>query len=149
MPKTKTLLISLAFLGLVGCATQRPQMPDDHYSGFAGRWVAVNYCAYKGWMDPSTAALGKTYVNYDVSTWTYDQSRLNTRVSFLQGEATKLSQGDCNRLAVAIQGRKQQVDRQNATTEIQHQTTQEILNTTRPTQTYCNRIGTQVLCNSF
>lgn len=150
MLNAKPILISLAFIGLTGCATpKKPEMPESHYTTFAGRWLMVNYCSWKGWMDADTAARGRTYIESDVATWTHDSVRLNQIIKSLEPETSKARQGDCNLLTASIQQRKQQIENNNATAAMQQQEAQNMINATRPTHTYCNRIGTQVLCNSF
>jgi hypothetical protein len=146
----KSLLI-VAGLALIvaGCATHRPPMPEDHYMGFAGKWLVVDYCTWKGWMDTGIAAKGRQYINADISTWTYDLEKLKGHVISLKSEAEKLNQGDCRRMESSIQERAHQIDNQNATTAIQQQEAQNMINSTKTTQTYCNKIGTQVFCNSF
>lgn len=144
-------LISVVLSGLIlaGCASQRPPMPDENYVTFAGRWLMVDYCAWKGWMDVESAAKGRRYINNDIATWTYDPERLKSQVGTLQPETSKVSQGDCRRMAVSIQERSQQIANQNARADMQQREAQNMINATKPTNTYCNKIGTQVLCNSF
>lgn len=136
-------------LTLVGCATQRPQMPDQNYVTLAGRWLMVDYCAWKGWMDVESAAKGRRYITNDITSWTYDANRFKSQVDELKPETEKVTQGDCRRMAVSIQERSQQIDNRNASNVIQQQEAQNMINATKSTKTYCNKIGTQVLCNSF
>lgn len=135
-------------LTLVGCATQRPQMPEERYYGFARTWASIGYCANQGWIDPDTAARGRTYVGSAVDTYTFDRTRMATAIADI-GKTLPPSQENCRALAVDIQARKQQIDNQNANAAIQQKSAQDMINATRSTQSYCNKIGTQVFCNSF
>ena len=148
MPMRKTLLISLVFLGLVGCATQRPQMPDGRYSGFARAWAAVGYCNNKGWIDADTAARGRTYVSSAMNTHTFDHSRMAAEIVDM-GKTPPPSQEDCRALAMGIQTRKQQIEVHNAAVAQEAKEIQNAINATRPTQTFCNKVGDQLLCNSY
>jgi hypothetical protein len=144
-----TLLISLGFLTTMGCATQRPQMPDEKYVTFANAWNIVGYCAYKGWMDADTAARGKTYISSAINTYAYSQEDM---VDTIKGGASRLkdvSMETCRMVAVDIQTRKQQIANQNIQADIQQREIQNMINSTKSTNVYCNKIGTQVLCNSF
>lgn len=145
----KKILVSLvAGLILAGCATQRPVMPDEKYQSFASGWAAVGWCSNQGWIDADTAALGRNYIGNAVSTYTFDRDRMASSIAAV-GKTTPPSIENCRELAVTIRARKQQIDNQNATLAIQQKATQEMINSTKSTQTYCNKIGTQVLCNSF
>jgi hypothetical protein len=151
-PEMKSILCAVfAGLILMGCAAQRPQLPDDQYFGFARTWHTIGWCAYKGWMDPATAASGKSYVSATINKYSFDRERLaqEDKSSVIAQSLNELTEGDCRNIAVSIQTRKQQIDNQNATTAMQQQAAQEMINSTKSTQTYCNKIGTQVLCNSY
>lgn len=143
------IVLSLLVIGLVaGCATQRPQMPDDRYQGFARTWATITHCNAKGWIDADTAARGRTYVGSAVNSYTFDEAKMRQTIASL-GENSPPSQEVCRDLAMNIQARKQQIDVQNSTAEMQQRESQNTINAARPTQTYCNKVGTQVLCNSY
>ncbi len=150
MTKLRWIILGLV-IGFGGCATQKPQMPDSQYYGFAKAWHTIGWCAYKGWMDADTAARGKTYVATTMNQYSFDRERMDreSRSSTVAAALDQVTEGDCRNAAVSIQGRKQQIDNQNATAAIQQQETQNMINATKSTKTYCNKIGTQVLCNSF
>lgn len=144
------IAFGLLVIGVIaGCATQRPQMPLSYYEGFAGKWLVTDYCNWKGWMSPDVAARGHLYINSDISTWTYDASLLKNTMEDLRGRTQDLNQGDCRRMAASIEERKQKIDIHNTAVAQEERAAQNTLNATRPTQTYCNRIGNQVFCNSF
>ena len=144
----KTVIAALTGLVLAGCATQKPQMPDEKYQAFARGWSAIGYCNNKGWIDADTAARGRTYVGSAVDTYTFDRARMGVTIAEV-GKSAPPSQESCRELAMTIQARKQQIDNQNANMAIQQQSVQNMINATKSTNTYCNKIGTQVLCNSF
>lgn len=146
MNKLMTALILASVLA--GCATAKPQMPDEKYQAFTKGWVSISQCIRNGWIDADTGARGRTYIMGAANTYQYDTDKF--KESELQArQSISVNQSDCRELAVAIQARKQQIDNQNATAEIQQRETQNMVNATKPTNTYCNKIGTQVLCSSF
>ena len=147
----KLLCVMLSGLILVGCATQRPSLPEDQYFAFAKAWHSVGWCAYKGWMDSETAARGKTYISANLNRYSYDQSRLaqEDKSQSIAQALDGMTEGDCRNIAVNVQARKQQIQNQNVQADMQNQEAQSMLRATKPTQTYCNKIGTQLLCNSY
>lgn len=138
-------------LVLSGCATTKPELPDAQYYGFARAWHTVGWCAHNGWMDPATAASGKTYISTTINGYSYSQDKLAQldKSPDLTKTISEIKESDCRDAAVSIQARKQQIENQNDTARIQSQNIQNIINATKPTSTYCNKIGTQVFCNSF
>lgn len=147
----KLMVSVMAGLILAGCATQKPQMAESQYFGFAKAWHTIGWCAYKGWMDVNTAARGKTYVTTTMNQYSFDRQRMDqeSRSPAVAAALDQVTEGDCRNAAVSIHTRKQQIDNQNATAEIQQREAQNMIKATKPTNTYCNKIGTQVLCNSF
>ena len=147
MSKLITALILVSVLA--GCATQRPPMPEDKYAGFARGWAALHHCSMDGMIDADAAARGRTYMVSTMNTYSFDGKRLDAETYQAIQSGNKPSVQDCRSLNVSIQGRKQQIENQNAQAAMQQQEAQNMLRATKPTQTYCNKIGTQVLCNSF
>lgn len=144
----KTVIAALTGLVLAGCATQKPQMPEDKYQSLVRGWIGISECIRSGWIDADTGARGRSYVIAAANTYQYDSVKFKEIEQQMRG-TLNISQTDCREIAVSIQSRKQQIDNQNATAEMQRQEVQSIINNTKSTQTYCNKIGTQVLCNSF
>ena len=144
----KHIGVIICGLVLAGCATQKPQMPEDKYQSLVRGWIGISECIRSGWIDADTGARGRSYVIAAANTYQYDSVKFKEIEQRMRG-TLNISQTDCREIAVSIQSRKQQIDNQNATAEIQKQEIQNIINSTKSTQTYCNRIGTQVLCNSF
>lgn len=140
------VLISLVF---VGCATQRPQMTEEMYSSFGKGWALLHHCSAEGLLDASDAARGRTYMVATMNNYLFEGSRIDAEAYQHIQSNSKPSIQDCRNLNVSIQGRRQQIENHNAQTAMQQQEAQSMINATKSTQTYCNRIGTQVLCNSF
>ena len=147
----KLMVSVMAGLILVGCASQKSQMAESQYFGFAKAWHTIGWCTYKGGMDVDTAARGKPYVTTTMNQYSFERQRMNqeSRSPAVAAALDQVTEGDCRNAAVSVASRKQQIENQNATAEIQQRETQNMINATKPTNTYCNKIGTQVLCNSF
>ena len=143
-------IIGAAVCGLLlaGCATQKPQMPDEKYVPLVRGWIGVSECIRSGGIDADTGARGRAYIIAEANQYQHNPVRFKEIEQQMRGSFSLTSQ-DCREMAAVIQSRKQQIDNQNASAEIQRREVQNILNTTKPTQAYCNKIGTQVLCNSF
>lgn len=145
----KLICVMLSGLILAGCATQRPPMPDEKYGAFAHGWAILHHCSIDGNINSDTAARGRTYMVSTMNAYSFDGKRLDAEAYQAIQTGNKPSMQECRLLDISIQGRKQQIENQNAQAAMQQQETQNMIRATKPTQTYCNKIGTQVLCNSF
>lgn len=146
MNKLMGVLISLV---LAGCAAQKPQMSVDQYEMFAKGWAYLHHCNANGFIDPATTARGRTYAVSSMNRYSFDGALMDGKARDQINYGTRPSQQECRSLASSIEGRKQQIDNQNATAEMQQREAQNMINATKPINTYCNKIGTQVLCNSY
>lgn len=147
MSKLMTTLILASVLA--GCATAKPQMPDENYGRFARGWAGIHHCNAAGNIDPEVTALARTYIVSSLNPYSYDRVRIETEARQQAESSARPTIQECRELAAMVYSRKQQIDNQNATAAIQQREAQSMINATKPTNTYCNKIGTQVLCNSF
>lgn len=143
-------LLCAAVTGLVlaGCASTKPVMQDSEYTRYTKLWLVVDYCNHQGWIDPETAARGKRYVTADIQRYSFDSDRFNREVRWLSQNNPMPVEQDCRKAAMSIHERKQYIDIANQNAAEQQQAIQNVINN-RPVQTYCNKIGNQVLCNSY
>lgn len=139
----------VATVGLVGCATQRPQMPGDRYATYAQGWALLHHCNREGWLDADATARGRSYAVASMNQFLFDSKRIDAESLQQIRYGNRPNQATCKELAISIQQRKQQIDSHNAQVTQQEQAIQNSLNNTKATQTYCNKIGNQVMCNSF
>lgn len=144
MSKLMTTLILASVL--VGCATQKPQMPEDKYAGFARGWAVVHLCASSERMATSDAASGHQYLVYAMNAYSFDGARMDSEAKYQIQNGINPTDEACRLSAVAIQSKKQQIE---SNTVASNQQQQPGININKPTNTYCNKIGTQVLCSSF
>lgn len=127
-------------IGLVGCASTKTEMTADDYAQFAKQDLAINKCVEKGLMPPDIGSMGFRFMSNELQRRTYDSRLLQREKMFWSERAPDITSGDCNRIAMQIH----QINR----------TGQEVTPTYVPTinpmtHTFCNKIGTQILCNSF
>lgn len=144
----KHIGVIICGLFLAGCATQRPPLPESRYADISRGWITLTECIDTGRIDAATGARGKAYSISTINGYQHNPDKLrNTEISMRN--SLTVSDADCRGLAMAIEYRKQQIENQNDAMAFQRQEIQNSINSTKPTQTYCNKIGTQVLCNSF
>ena len=141
--------VILCWLSLAGCATQRPPLPESRYASFAKGWAGIYHCNTSGNITPEVVSLARAYIVDSLSPYIYDRARIEAEAAQQVKYGTPPSLQDCRELAATVYTRKQQIDNQNAPAALQQKSTQDMINATKSTQTYCNKIGTQILCNSF
>lgn len=144
-------LCGLSVLGVVvlfgGCATPAP-LSEDGYERTAIMYAGSYRCGVQGFIAPDNAALGMQYSRSGLTGWTYDSAKLEQRVQVLKQRSNWPSKEECNELAMTIHTRKQQINVNNQNAKADQDSINQAINN-RPTQTYCNKIGSQLLCNSY
>lgn len=150
MKTFRTLAYSAGIALLTGCAAApKPTMTDGDYIQIAGRWVGIQKCGQLGLLDPDSASRGMQYQVNIASLYTFDRPRLEALIRQYQGEFDP-TPTMCNSAAMAIAGTKRQEAQSAAAAQASRQEWQDINNNrNKPTQTYCNKIGSQVLCNTY
>ncbi len=142
------LPMALVLVVLTGCATTKPDMSSNDYAKYSRSWVAVHSCNTQGFIDSGTAATGLRYVQSNINQFTFNPDTLKENMDWLVANNKTTSETDCRKLALTIQQRKQQIELNNSNASSQQQALQD-LNNKRSKQTYCNKIGTQVLCTTY
>lgn len=146
MNRVRKTLLGVMGLVLVGCAsTPKPEMSDVGYGNYAKTWLGVDYCNWKGWIASDTAATGKRFIEQQVQRYSFDNTRFNKEVKWLSDNEIKPSKEDCNRLAMSINERKQQITTNNQVIR----ESEELINSVKSQNTYCNRVSSQTFCNTF
>lgn len=141
----------LSCLLLTGCATaQKQAMPEQGYQQIPVMLVGIHRCAEQGMLSPSLAAFGNTYLRQQAGMWEVDMQRWTERINHLQSIDAP-DQKNCNGLAVALEGFKQQTEQQQANARYQQEEAQRLADKMAAPagRTYCNNIGGYVLCNNY
>lgn len=144
----KKVLVLL--LVLTGCASSPKPMPETGYQQLPLMLVAAQRCAQQGMLSPSLAAFGNTYLRQQAGIWEVDMDRWNERINHLQSSPAP-NQANCNGLAIALEGFKQQAKQQQADDQYQREEVQRLADKMAAPagRTFCNNIGGYVLCNSY
>ncbi|WP_185754734.1 MULTISPECIES: hypothetical protein [Pseudomonas] len=150
MNKGLMLSISIAAL-LSGCATTpKPIMPNSVYDDFARGYAVVQICGISGQMSPDTALWAKRMLNSRAGSYSFDPAFLESRYQAIYHPGLTTPPAEvCNQYAMASEEYKQVVQANNAQVEANTRAIQTQIQNNRPVNTYCNKIGTQTLCNSY
>ena len=144
------LPMSLVLSLLVGCATQpKPEMSSEDYTKFSKTWIGIHLCNNKGWISPDIAAKGKRFATGILNQYSYTVDRIDQGIRNQEAQGYSPTQGDCNELAMLIAEKDQQIAIHNQQVDNNHVANQEYINSTKLKNTYCNKIGTQVFCNTY
>ena len=141
----KHIGVIICGLFLAGCATQRPQMDEATFTSFSRGWAVVHQCYSLNYIDVDMAAHARRQVNATMNRYEYDPAKITTQANWFVRYGNPPSQEDCQKLALVVRTKQQQIAESNA----QASTYSAPIIVNQPSSTYCNKIGTQVFCNSF
>ena len=144
----RVLTIILVSVVLTACAaTPKPELPDSDYQPVANDFVTIDKCNAKGYMPVDTAASGLLYLNRKLERYSFNRDKL---LSTPASNTLSINKEYCNKIALIIQSEKQRLDRINQANSIVDTQEQGFLNGTINQQrsTYCNHIGSQILCTT-
>lgn len=145
----KIYFIVLIGLFLSGCATHKPPLADNQYTAFATQLMSIQKCVADGYMTPDVGARGQQYSMANLNTWQFDQNYFLNRAKQIESSINP-SQADCNTMAMNIVQIKNQIDAQNEQAQRDAAAWQNMQNTLNQNKTtYCNKIGTQTICNTY
>jgi hypothetical protein len=145
----KQVIVALMIAtGLVGCATQRPLMPDDNYAKFVTRVMGLQDCSMRGHISQDVAALGIAQEKSKFNTWSYSTERLEAEVAYQKTRVFNISKSECNSAAIQIHEVDQQRNRNIQAAQIDRDDMNQSFNN-QPRTTYCNKIGNQMFCNTY
>ena len=144
MSVRQVVLCLVSVVGLTGCASY--SFTESDYSSFAYSWVAVQTCSEYGHMDADTAAAGMLFMRKKLGQASYDKVALERAI--YKAKQGSITPSECRKLSVTVKGwEKQQAQQQQEINELNRAA--ENFKNSMPKQTYCNRIGTQVFCNTY
>ncbi|WP_150704039.1 hypothetical protein [Pseudomonas fluorescens] len=147
---TKNTLLSVSALALLsGCATPKPNMPNSVYENFAQGYAVVQNCGISGQMSPDAALWSKRMLNNKLNTYAFDPAFLEGRYQAVNPSLSNPPAEVCNQFAMAAEEYKQRVQAGNAQVEANARAVESQIQNNRTVNTYCNKIGTQTICNSY
>lgn len=157
----KSHLLYATLICLSGCAQQKQQMPYDNYESFAKVQVATDACLKSNLITAQEAGQSNANIAMFLRSWAYDSNHYSNRLEEWRKEVEriKVTQEVCNSLRAKIYQDTIEAQRYQKQVEMylqqqtiaEQQALQSIQNmqNTLPKTTYCNRIGTQTICNSY
>lgn len=147
---TMKLLPAILVLGMFGgCATQRPVLSEGDYTKYAKALIDIDYCNWKGWVSPDVSASGRRFIEATVRKHTTDYVKFSSVTDYLNNTEAKPDQSYCNQMAMKIQEYNQGVAARNQNVTVEQLNNQDLINTTRMRNTYCNSTGIQTFCNTY
>ena len=143
MKAKKQIVMVLVSLGVVGCASApKPEMPEEKYQEFATVGNAVTACVNANYFSVEANTTAIRVLGTQLNSWNYDRDKLRAIAKTTEVSITEV---ECNKMAATILATQQRWDRQAS--QAASQPTPVYIPQTR--NTFCNRVGTQLLCNSF
>jgi len=134
-------------LVISGCAATQPTvMPDADYLAYAKHRTGIWKCGTSGRLDPELASLGIAYLDRTISSMTYDPQRFQQALN--QAQQSQYSDSFCNEGAMWAHDIRRQININNQSVDAHRKAIQDAISSGSK-QTHCNRIGTQVLCNTY
>lgn len=141
MSVRQAVLVLISVVGLSGCAGYTFKSHDYDYVAYHS--VAIQSCGSRGLMDVNTAATGNQIIRQRLATADYDRAEFSRTVG--KFEKRSFDSEACRNASIAILGWEKQVAQQRQDTKELN----EAIRAATPKQTYCNKIGNQVFCNTY
>lgn len=147
------LLLLAPMFFLQSCATVKPELQDSQYQQFALAFVAGERCVAQGYTAPDVIAFGNRQLGYNLNSYAYDAEKMRAALSSINANVSEQpTREQCNLIALRFAEMRQTVESNAANAQIQEQSMQDAaqyLRNTAPKTTYCNRLGTQTICNTY
>ena len=141
MKTVRILPFVLLALGVVGCASTKQTMPEAKYYEFVHAVNAGQSCSELGYFSAEESSVVIAVYGQALNSWTYDEAKL---VHMGQETPVSVNAALCKKMLIDVYVAKQ---RQDQARQVQYQPTP--IPVTQPQNTFCNRVGSQLLCNSF
>lgn len=159
MKKITCLYTSLIFLA--GCASQKQSMPEENYNQFASMEVAADACLKANYLTYQETGQAHSDISILLNSWSYDAVKYSNLL--MRGaqiaNTNKLTQANCNitrakiyQYTLEVQRYQQQLQIASQQRAIADQQALQYLQNSQnslPKTTYCNRYGTQTICNTY
>lgn len=144
-----TMIAGLVSLVLIGCAAApKPELPEMKYNQAALLWWGIHSCLSTDGISPDIAVKAKQFYASGLMGYTVNYDLLDSKVYELNSH-TPATKQDCNAIAMYAIEHSNQVEAHNRQAVAEQQATQATIQQNKITNTCCNRIGSQILCNSY
>lgn len=145
--KTPSLLLCVALLA--GCATApsqtKPPLPDNQYGATAAFFTALHKCGLVGKVLAADVAFGKQMIASRAADYAVDMPRMKQAIE--NYGAQEPEDKHCNQAAMMVADGRLKSDNAKVSRPVVVQESPVTIKW--PTQTYCNKIGNQVLCSTY
>ena len=143
------LVCGALVLGVVGCAGSKPVLEPLGYAQFASSYVALPMCVQAKKINTEQSALAREGLDRSISGFDYETDRLEKHMNGLRNSAKQVPDVMCVQLAEAAATRKLQREVELAKASAPTTVNTPTVPIYQPRNTYCNKIGTQVFCNTY
>ena len=133
--------VILLALGVAGCATTKPQLPESKYYAFARAANTGQKCSEFGFFSAEESSIVIATFGRALNTWQYDEVKT---LQIAKELPVSVNADICKKMLVDVYVAKQKWDQVQ---QVQYHPVP--VYTPQPQNTFCNRVGTQMLCNSF
>ncbi|MDF5483147.1 hypothetical protein P3672_17685 [Vibrio parahaemolyticus] len=145
----KIVLAGFCAIIMSGCATSQ-KMPEQHYKGFSEFIGYLHKCFEAEYIEPKMFAETKNSFSYVLSTWSYDQYKLESMISSEYSKAYA-NKKNCRQLEAQAYQMNSKAAQHSSTVKANAQANQQAWdNLTRDIYRnkpiYCNTIGTMTTC---
>lgn len=144
MSVRKAVLILISVVALSGCATKTFTEQDYDYWGY--HWQVIPYCNNKSMITTELAATGDHIIKRRLATAQYDKDTFYA--SAKKHSRVRVDEQICRGIETNIRGWQLEMNRQKQDGRETQQALENVKNS-MPKQTYCNKIGNQVFCNTY
>ena len=141
MKTIRILPFVLLALGVVGCASTKQTMPEAKYYEFVHAANAGQKCSELGYFSAEESSVVIAVYGQALNSWAYDEAKI---LQIARETPVSVDTALCKKILVDVYVTKQKWEQAR---QVQYQPTP--IPVTQPKNTFCNRVGTQLLCNSF
>ena len=151
MVSVRSLMGAVIAVAVAGCATsvasQKRNMTTEEHKQYVVQLEGTRLCGQLGLMDLDTASRGIAYLTNAAEGYVMDPYYIDLLTKRVLSDVPPSSK-TCNSFAMHILDRKRQIDQNNAVVNANIRAADDLVRSTTPTRTYCNKIGTQTLCTT-
>lgn len=152
----KTISSIAAITSITACATSpvaKQPLPESMYENYTMIPYAMERCAFDGHLTPSEAAdAAYVFREFIESNFLVDNQKSVLTENIIREKRPSITRTDCIQLAMLSHDHKQMMAKRSAQETAKNRAIRdaiESINANKPVQTYCNRIGSQLICNSY
>ena len=145
----KLLIAGLVSLGLAGCVTSIKPIEEAEYVKVAKLWNGVQECVINKYISSDLAAVLLHRIEQGAKTNNGSIKHFYEVAALPENKADPVNEAECIKVGIFLAKVKQENNIQLRNNETNNRPVVVSPTVPRTVNTYCNRIGTQTLCNSY